>query len=377
MTSLRIATIRGIPIRIHVSFLLVLPFLALLFGRVFNEAASAAGVPPGALGAPAWIWGLGLAIALFASVLLHELAHAFFAIQRGGRVRDIVLLMIGGVSRLEEPPRRPRDEAWMAFVGPLTSLGLGVLAFGLSLLATRGHYSFGPRFALFYLAQLNVFLGLFNLLPAFPMDGGRVLRALLAPRLGRVRATRTAGLLGKGFALLFGLAGLFTGNVLLILVAFFVFMGADAETRSVVLEAALGGLRVSELMSPPPPPVSVSAPISEIAERMKRERLLALPVETPGEGVMGIVTANALKRVPPHVREEARAETLIARTTPASPSDEVWIALRSMLSQRVPELPVVDQGRLVGMLQYSEVTRALQLRELDSFADRRLHKLEA
>ncbi|HYX90649.1 MAG TPA: site-2 protease family protein [Myxococcaceae bacterium] len=376
MTSLRIATIRGIPIRIHVSFLLVLPFLALLFGRVFNEAAIAAGVPPGALGGPAWMWGLGLAIALFASVLLHELAHAFFAIQHGGRVRDIVLLMIGGVSRLEEPPRRPRDEAWMAFVGPLTSLGLGVLAFGLSLLAMRGH-SFGPRFALFYLAQLNVFLGLFNLLPAFPMDGGRVLRALLAPRLGRVRATRIAGLLGKGFALLFGLAGLFTGNVLLILVAFFVFMGADAETRSVVLEAALGGLRVNELMSPPPPPVSASAPISEIAERMKRERLLALPVETPGEGVMGIVTANALKRVPPHVREEARAETLIARTTPASPWDEVWIALRSMLSQRVPELPVVDQGRLVGMLQYSEVTRALQLRELDGFAEHRLYKLEA
>jgi Zn-dependent protease/predicted transcriptional regulator len=376
MTSLRIATIRGIPIRIHVTFLLVLPFLAFIFGRVFEQTAVAAGVSPGEIGGAPWLWGLALAIALFASVLLHELAHSFYAIRHGGRVRDVVLLMIGGVSRLEEPPRRARDEAWMAFVGPLTSLGVGILAFAASLLPILGD-SFGPRFALFYLGQLNILLGLFNLLPAFPMDGGRLLRALLAPRMGRVRATRTAGLLGKGFAVFFGLVGLYTGNLLLIIVAFFVFTGAEAETRNVLVEAALGGLRVSDLMSPPVPPVSASAPISEVAERMRRERVLALPVEVPGEGVVGIVTANGVKRLPPQQREETRTESVMMRTTPVSPSEEAWVALRNMLSQRVPQLPVIESGRLIGMLQHADLTRALELRELDGFAERRLRDVEA
>ncbi|HZI06784.1 MAG TPA: site-2 protease family protein, partial [Archangium sp.] len=193
--AFQIASLRGIPIRVHYSFLLVLPFLAWLFGQAFRAAAVAADVPPAALRGHPVLWGLGLAVALFLAVLVHELAHSLYALRKGGEVSDITLLMIGGVSRITRMPEGPRHEALMALAGPVTSLVLGGLFLGVHGLL-EGARSFNLRFAFFYLGSLNIFLGIFNLLPAFPMDGGRILRALLTGRLGRVRATQTAGLIG-------------------------------------------------------------------------------------------------------------------------------------------------------------------------------------
>src|SRR5512138_1132756 len=216
--SIRIGTIRGIPIRIHVTFLVVLPLLAWGFGRVFSEAARLAGIPPSELRGPPILWGLVVALALFASVLVHELAHSLYALRPGGRVRDITLLMIGGVSQISEPPRTGRGEAMMALVGPLTSLVLGG-AFYLVWRAIAATSQFDLAFATFHLFYLNVTLGVFNLLPAFPMDGGRVLRGVLADRVGLLRATEIAAMAGKAFAVLFAIAGFFSLNLLLMAVA--------------------------------------------------------------------------------------------------------------------------------------------------------------
>lgn len=247
MNGFKIGSIRGIPIRIHFTFLLVLPLLAFGFARAFREAASVAEVPPSQLGSPL-LWGLGLALALFLSVLLHELAHSLYALRKGGQVRDITLMMVGGVSQISEMPREPRHEAIMAFAGPFVSILLGLLLYGVHALIADTP-SFQLRFATFYLGGLNLFLGFFNLLPAFPMDGGRILRALLSGRIGAVQATRISAGVGKVFAVLFGIWGLATMNVLLMVIGVFVFMGAESEKRAVLVKSLIGRMRVRDVMA--------------------------------------------------------------------------------------------------------------------------------
>ncbi|MFZ5472158.1 MAG: M50 family metallopeptidase [Myxococcota bacterium] len=361
--AFKLATIRGIPIRIHFSFLLVLPFLALLFGRVFSAAAQAARVPPEQLTGSPWLWGLGLAVSLFLAVLVHELAHALYAIKKGGKVTDITLLMIGGVSRISELPQRSKHEGLMALAGPLTSLLLGGVFLGLYALLAEANFNL--RFAFFYLGQLNLFLGAFNLLPAFPMDGGRILRSALTGKLGRVRATRVAGMFGKGFALLFGIFGLLSFNIILLLIAFFVYMGAEAETRQVLMEAALGHVRVRDLMSPRTSSIPLGTEVEEVARRMKLERRLALPVVDETGNAVGVVTLRAVKSVPADRRNGSRVDNILSRVEPVTPEDEVWKALRLMSTERVPQLPVVEDGRLVGTLTQIEILRGLELRELE------------
>lgn len=361
--SFRIGTIAGIPIRIHVTFLLVLPLLAWLFGRVFRSAAQLAEVPPESLAGPPWLWGLGIAIVLFLGVLIHELAHALYALRTGGTVVDITLLMIGGVSRISEPPRQNRQQALMALAGPVTSLLLGGIFLGLYALLA-GTQSFSLRFAVFYVGYLNVVIGIFNLLPAYPMDGGRILRAMLVPRFGPVRATQTAAGVGKFFALLFALLGFLSMNFFLLIIAFFVWLGADSESRQVLVEAALGRIRVRDLMAPRTSSLDARLSVYESGERMLRERRLAFPVVDDGH-VVGVLTYEAVQAVPPEHRERVRAGEA-ARPAPAfTPTDDVWRALRAMDENRVHQLAVVDEGQLVGTITRDQIFRGLQLQELD------------
>jgi Zn-dependent protease/CBS domain-containing protein len=362
--AIRIATLRGIPIRLHYSFLLVLPLLAWLFGQAFRNAAETADVPPERVLGHPLAWGLGLVVALFLSVLVHELAHSFYALRKGGQVSDITLMMIGGVSRITRMPEGPRQEALMAFVGPLTSLVLGGFFLAVYTLLV-GARSFNLQFAVFYLGYLNVFLGLFNLLPAFPMDGGRILRSLLTPRLGRVRATRVAGGFGKGFALLFGLLGLVGGNFLLLIIAFFVFMGAEGESREVLVQSLLTRVRVRELLVPRLASVEATDSLEEVALRMRTERRRALPVLENGY-VVGLVTLAAVRQVPAVRRSQVRAREVAAAVPALTPEATAWDALREMGQRRLPQLPVVQQdGTLVGTVSQDDVMRGLELRELE------------
>ncbi|MGA9523594.1 MAG: site-2 protease family protein [Myxococcaceae bacterium] len=362
MASLQIVKIRGIPIRIHVSFLLILPLFALLFGQAFGAAAQAADIPSDRLiGAP-WLWGLGLAIALFTSVLIHELAHALYAIRTGGTVRDITLLMIGGVSRIEQPPKRSRDEAWMALVGPLSSLLIG----GVSLVAAvllKDARSYNLYFAFFYLGQLNLFLGVFNLLPAFPMDGGRIVRAVLIKRLGKAQATRVAGNIGKGFAVLFAVFGAFTFNVILLFIALFVYMGAAAETQQVLLEESLKGLRVRDVMTRGSDRVNAAAPVSLILDDMREHRLLALPVVDETGRVLGMTTLDAIRRLSARQRSEAHARDAMSSVQPLDVDEEATEAFKSLVTSRLPSLPVVEGDHLVGTVSQADLLKTIELRQ--------------
>ena len=361
--GLQIAVVRGIPIRLHVTFLLVLPFLAFAVASSFPTFADRAGIAPDALGAP-WLWGLAIAIALFASVLVHELAHSLYAIRKGGKVRSITLLMIGGVSEISEPPRTPGQEAMMAFVGPATSLAIGAVGLALRAAVDASAHP-GVAFAAFSLGQMNVFLALFNLLPAFPMDGGRVLRGLLARRIGQVRATQIAARVGRVFAVLFAVGGFLSSNLLLILIAFFVYVGAEAEARDVLVRAVLGELRVRDLMSRDLSALSAEDPVYEVGERMLRERRLAYPVVRDGT-VAGLVTLELVETVPSGERPRTPVGKVMRTPAVLSPEDLVSDALRTLDREGAHQLAVAEGGVLVGTLSRQEIHRGLQLRELEA-----------
>lgn len=368
--ELRIATVRGIPIRIHITFVLVLPFLAYGFASQLSAVARFAGIPEGRLGGSPWLWGFGLTLALFASVLLHEMAHAVYALRRGGRVRGIMLLPIGGVAELAEAPPKPGQEAVMALVGPATSLLLGA-AFHVAFRATLGLRNFELSFGLYYLGYLNLSLGVFNLLPAFPMDGGRILRGILARKKGPLRATRIAAGVGKAFAVAFAVLGLLSSNLVLMLVAIFVFVGAAAEERAVLLRAVLGDLRVREVMTPQAEAIPAGETLYDAGERMLRERRLAFPVTDDGR-VLGVLSIERVERIPLERRRMLRASEVAVQVPPVDPEDRVSEALRILDERHLSHVPVAHDGHLVGTLSRSEVARGLLLRELEASQHRAL-----
>jgi Zn-dependent protease/CBS domain-containing protein len=296
------------------------------------------------------------------SVLLHELAHSVYALRKGGAVSDISLMMIGGVSRITRMPEGSRHEALMALAGPVTSLLLGAMSLGIHVLLASAN-SFNLSFAFFYLGSLNIFLGLFNLLPAFPMDGGRILRALLTGWLGRVRATRVSGWVGQGFAVLFGLYALVSGNFVLLFIAFFVFMGAAAESRDVLLQSRLEGVAVSAVMVPRTEAVQAGQSLREALERLLGERRRAMPVEEGGQ-VVGMLLLDDVRRVPVSELEERQVRELSVAAPVLTPASAAWDALKEMGQRRLPQLPITEDGVLVGTLTQEDLVRALELREL-------------
>lgn len=361
--AVRIGTIAGIPIRIHVTFLVILPFLAIGFGRVYQQTARVAGVPADRLAGSPFLWGLVVALALFASVLVHELAHSLYAMKAGGKVRDITLFMIGGVSQISEPPRTSRAEAVMALVGPVTSLLLGGF-FYLLYRAAAVTQLFNLKFALFQLVYLNVVLGLFNLIPAFPMDGGRVLRGVLASRWGLLRATRVAAGAGKLFAVVFAIVGFLNANLLLMVIAFFVYVGAESESRSVLVKAVLGHIRVRDLVTSRPEPVDPSASVFEVGERMIRERQTAFLVAR-GEELLGVISLEEIQRVPPTERGSVPVADVVRRVPAVDAGEDASKAVRALAEAGTRVIPVLDGRTPYGVLSQRDVARGLQLSELE------------
>lgn len=357
--AFQVASFRGVPIRIHYSLILVLPLLALMFGGVFRQAAQMAEVPVVPGGAAPFFWGLGVAVGLFASVLVHELAHVLYALRTGGQVRSITLMLVGGVSEVTELPRRHRDEVLMALVGPLTSVALGALLLGVRALLPESP-AFSPGFAIAYLAGLNLFLGLFNLVPAFPMDGGRILRGLLAGRMGVVRATRVASMVGKGFALLFFLVGLLTLNPFLFIIALLVLTGAEGEARQVLLKTVLEKLKVEQVMSPRFHGVELDTSLEEALGELRRARRLALPA-TGQELPVGWVMLGDVLKVPEAERAQRTVRELVKPAVVVAPEDNAWSAMRRMAETQPPLLLVLEQGRLVGTVDANDLNAAMAL----------------
>ncbi len=249
MNAYQIGRVFGIPIKVHITLLIFLPILAIQI-----SAWS---------GMHSVLWGLMAALGLFASVALHELGHAVLALSKRIGVREILLLPIGGLAQLSRMPERPEDELHIALAGPIVSFALAV-SLGFLFFFLRGWFPVPFTSWLGVLAGMNLMLAAFNMLPSFPMDGGRIFRAWLSPRIGHVAATRIAAKIGRGMAIAFGIWGLFRGSLLTIAVAVFIYLAAGAEYRMVLQQARWRG-GFSPFAPPPEPeededPVVVSPP---------------------------------------------------------------------------------------------------------------------
>jgi Zn-dependent protease/CBS domain-containing protein len=368
--SLRLGRIAGIDVSIHVSWLVV-------FGLVVWSLA--AGYLPALY--PGWAPGTYLltaivaALLLFASVLAHELSHSIVARARGLPVRGITLFIFGGVANIGREASRPLDEFLMAIVGPLASLFLAALCWGAGALVRPAGPS--PAHAILaYLATLNTALAFFNLLPGFPLDGGRVLHAIIwGISADFRRATQVATLAGNVVAYLFILGGLwiafirgdFFNGIWLAFIGWFLNNAADASRRQVEIQYRLAGVRVGDIMNPAPLVVERHVTLSELVnDYVLRRGVRALPV-VEGDRLVGIITLSDIKDVPQEQWSTTTVGDVVGRRgklVVATPRQDLASALNALAEGDLNQLPVVEDGRLVGLLTRSDIIRYFQVREL-------------
>lgn len=338
--SWKLGRFAGIDVYMHATFLVLIGWIAL--AHWVQEQSLAA-----------TLTGVGFILALFACVVLHEYGHALTARKFGIRTRDITLLPIGGVARLERMPDKPAQELWVALAGPAVNVVIAAVLFvWLSLTGplepfqnmsvSRGHF-------LERLLAANLFLVGFNLLPAFPMDGGRVLRALLASRMEYTKATQTAASIGQGMAFLFGLAGLFL-NPFLLFIAFFVYIGAAQEASTVQMKSSLAGIPVARAMITDFRTLSPSDPLARAVELILAGTQQDFPV-VEGHRVVGILTKNDLLSALARQGDTVPVAEVMQREFQLADSYDMLESVLERLQEcQCHTMPVVRNGDLVGML---------------------------
>jgi len=361
MSSIKLLAIRGIPIRVHITFPLILIVAALQFGlRQTNWLQGAA-------------FGVVVTLLLFVCVVLHELAHSMVAIHFGSGVKEIVLLPLGGVARMEQLPERPYQELLMAVAGPVTSglIGLALVVATLLLLPLNIWLQFGRALAemadlrwvymLPYLAIVNLFLAGFNLLPAFPMDGGRVLRALLAAVMPYGRATAIAVTIGQGLAWLLGLYGLLGRNVLVILVAVFVYVGAAQEGQLTQVKVALAGLRVGQAFSRHAQPVHPDDTLGRAVDMTLEGFQSDFPV-CDGERLVGMLTrTDVLIGLKEHGSQAPVRQAMHTEFPVAHLEDELFAVQQRMAENGLDALPVVEGETFLGLITRQDLEEVYRL----------------
>ena len=369
MRQFRIGSVFGIPLKLDLTFLLVLPLFAWIIGSQVELWAGQLGeLGPAPLetaaltaGSMPWVLGVAAAIGLFAGVVLHELGHSLVAMRFGYPIDSITLWIFGGIAQLREMPEAWRQELAIAIAGPVVSVALGAACWVGFLTLPTGLTAL--RFVVGYLALMNVALAGFNLLPAFPMDGGRVLRALLARNRPYARATKIAAEVGKGFALLLGLFGLLQVNIVLIGIAFFIYIGASGEAQQTVMKAAFEGVAVRDVMTPVAEVDTVGPEMSvaELVETMFRQRHTGYPV-VERESLVGLVTLEDAKGVKPVERDAFLVEEIMSRDLETIDVEaEAIDAVTAMQSAGVGRLIVEEAGEFVGLVTRSDLVTALDI----------------
>ena len=346
MKSLTIGRIQGIDIKLHPSFLLIALWVIYHWG--FRQNSGVTGT----------IYGLVLVGAVFVLVLLHELGHSMMAHEYGLRVRDITLVPFGGIARIEQMPSRPRAEAMISVAGPLVNLALALLILPVLLMVglASGNSSiqdfaqFGISDVsltgfLFYLLLANLTLAIFNLLPAFPMDGGRILRAGVTPFVGRQGATTVAVAIGVTLGVLIGILGLLSGEYLIVLVMAFVILAAFAEGRAVRLEESMRRLRVGQFAVWDRGGVSPEDPIAMALSQGARD----LAVTENGQ-LVGMIWRQQLIDAMSHGGLQRKISDIMDRRYVSIGSDtSVHDAQRIMSDSSQWTMPVADAGTYRGL----------------------------
>lgn len=351
--SLKLGSYAGIGVYLHWTF-------ALLIGWVFFSHLGSGDTAGQALA------GVVFVLALFGCVVLHEFGHALTARRYGVGTRDITLLPIGGVARLERIPDRPMQEFWVALAGPAVNVVIAALLFIVLVVLDGANRLleiewFRGRF-LAQLMWVNLILAAFNLLPAFPMDGGRVLRSFLAARIGRPRATVIAANVGQAMAIVLGVVGFFH-NPFLVFIAIFVFLGAQAEAQQVETESALAGLRVRDAMMKRFRTLSATDGLDRAIEELLAGSQQDFPVMDDGR-VLGILRRNELVKALADGRRGDRVGDVMGRDCqPVDESDLLVPTLEAMGAKQVASVPVLADGKLVGLLNLENIGELIMVNQ--------------
>jgi Zn-dependent protease len=363
--SWRIGRIFGIDIKIDSSWIVIFVLFSwMLAGSYFPSSH------PHWSFALKWAMGFLTSLFVFASVLIHELMHSLVAIKQGEKVKSITLFILGGVAQISEEPNEPLKEFSMAIVGPLSSFVLGVLFLLFSLFLPAGAEPF--RASASYLAIVNFTLGAFNLLPGFPMDGGRVFRSIIWKVTGDLKkATRIASLAGDGIAYLMIFVGILQflrgnfGGLWFVLIGWFLHSAATRGYSQVMIKSALEGLKARDLMSTDFETVPAGLPVQSLVDDYilkKKERVFLVTV---GQDLKGIVCLEDVKAL---ARGEWPRSPVSDIMTPKDKLESVPLdadgnqILATLASKDIHEVPVMDGDKVVGVICRSDILRVLQVR---------------
>ena len=356
--SIALFKVRGISIRMHITFPLILVWGAIQFGFVAGEGLTGA------------IFGVIVTLLLFTIVVLHELGHSFAALYYGVPVTQIVLMPLGGVAQLGRIPEKPGQEFVIAIAGPAVNFLLAglllllgaVVRLTTSLDATALLSAELSLAAIFnYVFVSNLFLGIFNLMPAFPMDGGRVLRAVLAMRMDYARATRVAVTVGQAMAGLLGLWGFLSSSLMLILIAVFVYIGAGQEGQAVQLRHVLGHLTVRQAYSRQTLTLAPTATLRDAIALTLSSFQADFPV-CEEEQLLGLLSQGNLLEALHEQGPDVPVAAVMRRDIRAvAPSDEIIAVQERMGAEKLDTLPVVEAGRFLGLLTSRDIGELFRL----------------
>ena len=343
----------GIDVYVHATFLILIGWVGYSYWLEHGTIAEV-------------VNGILFILALFFFFFLHEYGHALTARKYGIKTRDITLYPIGGVARLERMPDKPIEELWVALMGPAVNV---VIAAGLfAVLAATGNLvpltglSIASGSFLMRLMIVNISLVLFNLIPAFPMDGGRVLRALLAMRMDHVRATQVAASIGQGIAFLFGFIGLFS-NPFLLFIAFFVYIGASQEASMALMKDSIGGIPVTRAMLTDFKTLSPRDTLAQVVGLVLAGSQHDFPVVDANGVVMGILERDEFIAALARQGQSAPVVGVMRKDLPSVDShDMVESAVARLQESGAKTLPVMHGGQFVGLITAENITEFLMIR---------------
>ena len=373
--NISLGRILGIKVDLHISFFIILILLGVFLSiRTFRVLGF--GIGFGGLDIPIyqrWVMGMITSTLIFTTLFMHELAHSLISTREGYKVRGITLFMLGGMSKADTFPEDPATELKIAGVGPLVSVLIGSAS--LLLRSWMSYYvpiGEGPFLIIaVFLASVgfyNLIIGIFNLIPAFPLDGGRILRSLLGNFMDHHQATLRAARIGKAIAIVMGIFGVFTVNLLLILIAVFVYMGAKNEKDVTEAMHALHDLPIKKIMRSRPRSVKPDLSLDDLKERMMRERRRIYLVKRRGK-IIGIVSMEDLRAAMKGQTEANRVSDIMkkdfVRTSPDDEASEVW---KRMLKEGATRVIVIKKGAVKGQVTMADFRNAIDINELSSLS---------
>lgn len=359
--AFRLFRLRGIDVYIHVTFPLILLWAGLFYGWLQGRGLSGA------------VFGVVVTLLLFVIVLLHEFGHGLAAQAYGVEVKRIVLLPLGGVAQLGRIPEKPMQEFVIAIAGPMVNFVLAVVMLPLAVVFLPELSDLGLRNALRQFGQLtgsaiyqylfvsNIFLAVFNLVPAFPLDGGRVLRALLAARMDYAKATRIAVWIGQSLAWGLGLWGFASGNLFSILIALFIYMGAGAEGQMIALRVALNGLVVEQAYSRQAMTVTPQQTVGDAAQLVLQSFQSNFAVCENGELVGVLPYGRLVEALEKQGRATVIGEVMEREAVSVRPQDKLFQVQEQMMLHNREALPVAEAGRYLGLISRGDIAEAVRL----------------